>query len=418
MSGTHASLTLTLCLLLLATGAAGAADAPLWPQFHGPNRDNISAETGLLKAWPEGGPKLLWTAKGLGHGYSTVSTAGGILYTAGNIGKDTVVTALDLNGKTLWQVKNGPAWSKSYPGTRGTPTIDGDRVYHQSPLGSLVCLDARTGKTLWQANTLEQFKSKTSNWALAESLLIDGDRVISCPGGPETCMVALNKKTGKLVWKAPSTGDLAGYCSPILVEHKGLRIIIALTATNIVGVNADTGELLWRDNHVSFANENVMTPIFHEGHVFISTLMAGSVKWKLVVEDSKARLEEVWRTKHLDNHHGGVVLVNGALYGTSVFRNRNLWVCLDWKTGEPRSMQKGIGKGAPVVVGGMLYMLSIDRKVGLARPTETGFELVSAFEIPEGGKGKSWAHPVVCGGRMYLRHGDFLYVYDVAGKGE
>ncbi len=399
---------------LILTCAAYAADENrFWPQFHGPNRDNLSAEKGLLKNWPEEGPVLLWTAKGLGHGYSSVSIAAGMIYTAGNIEKDTVVTALDLDGKVVWQVKNGKAWTKDRPGTRATPTIDGGRLFHQSPLGNVVCLQAWTGKKIWELNVIDKFKSKTSTWALAESLLIDGEHVICCPGGPQTCMVALDKNTRAVVWKAPSTSELAGYASPTLAEYRGLRIIITLTSKGIIGVNADTGELLWHVKHESYADENVLMPIYHDGHVFISTLKAGSVKWKIKVKDGKASLEEIWRSKELDNHHGGVLLVNGNLYGTSTFRNSNLWVCLDWKTSEKKYMDKGVGKGSLTYADGMLYTLSENGNMGLVRPTPAGHKLVSSFKIPKGGKGNSWAHPVVCGGRLYIRHGEFLYAYSV-----
>jgi len=403
-------------LLLIASVIAActvrAADGEaFWPQFHGPNRDNHSTETGLPKQWPEGGPALLWTAEGIGHGFSGVSIAAGMIYTAGNIEKNTVITALNLDGKVLWQVENGPAWTKDHPGTRGTPTIDGDRLFHQSPVGSLVCLDARTGRKLWQINTLEKFGSKTNKWALAESPLIDGDHVISCPGGPQTCMVALDKTDGSVVWQAPSTGDLAGYGSPMLVELQGLRIIINSTAKAVIGVNADTGALLWHVKHESYADENVMVPIVHDGYLFFSSLKTGSVKWKLNVNDGKVSLTELWRTRELDHHHGGVVLVGGNLYGNSTFRNSKRWVCLDWETGANKHMDKGVGKGALTYADGMLYTLSEDGVMGLVRPTPDGHELVSSFEIPKGGKGKSWAHPVVCAARLYLRHGNFLYAY-------
>jgi len=399
---------------LILTSVAYAADQDaFWPQFHGPNRDNLSTEKGLLKKWPEKGPALLWTAKELGHGYSSISIASGMLYTAGNIEKDTVITALNLDGKVLWQVKNGKAWTGDRPGTRGTPTIDGDRLFHQSPLGNLVCLQAKNGDRIWAFNIIEKFKSKTATWALCESLLVDGDHLICCPGGPQTCMVALNKNTGSVVWKAPSTGELAGYASPTLAEYQGLKIIITLTSKGMIGVNADTGELLWHVKHKSYADENVMMPIYHDGHVFISTLQAGSVKWKINVKDGKASLEETWRTKELDNHHGGVLLVKGNLYGTSMFRNSNLWVCLDWETGRNKYMDKGVGKGSLTYADGMLYTLSENSVMGLVQPAPMGHELVSSFKIPEGGKGNSWAHPVVCGGRLYIRHGEFLYAYSL-----
>ena len=403
---------LLLVLGLLSTNATYAADNDAsWPQFHGPMRDNISTETGLLKKWPPNGPPLLWTAKGLGHGFSSVAIADGMIYTAGNIQTDTVITALNSQGAILWQVKNGQAWTGAHPGTRGTPTIDGDRLYHQNPHGSLVCVKARTGDTIWQCNMIEKFDSEIPRWALSESLLIDGDRLICCPGGPETCMIALDKTDGSVLWKAPSVGEVAGYASPTLLEHEGLRIITTLTAKSLIGVNADTGDLLWRIKHESPYDENIMMPIFHEGCVFISTPLAGSVKWKLNVNNGRVSLEEMWRTQQLDNHHGGVILVNGNLHGASTVRNRHLLVCLDWQTGWTRYRNKGVGKVSLTYADGMLYTLSIDGVMGLVQPTPIGHKLLSRFRIPQGGKGKSWAHPVVCGGRLYLRHSDFLYAY-------
>ena len=395
--------------LFLTTITYAVDQESFWPQFHGPNRDNISTEKGLLTKWPKYGPTLLWTTRGLGHGFSSISIANGMIYTASSIGKHTVVIALNLNGKILWQVKNGKPWTGNRPGSRGTPTIDGDRLYHQNPLGNLICLDAKTGDIIWEFNIIEKVKSKIPRWALAESLLVDGDHLISCPGGPQTCMVALDKTNGSVVWKAPAIRERAGYSSPILIEYMGLRIIITLTSKSLIGVNADTGDLLWRIKHESPYDENIMVPIFHEGYVFISTPLAGSVKWKLNVKDGKASLEEIWRTQQLDNHHGGVILVNENLYGSSTVRN-SLLVCLDWKTGRIKYMDKCV-KVSLTYADGMLYALSVDGVMGLVQPTPIGHELVSYFKIPKGGKGKSWAHPVVCGGKLYIRHGEFLYAY-------
>ncbi|MHC4542710.1 MAG: outer membrane protein assembly factor BamB family protein, partial [Planctomycetota bacterium] len=391
-------------LLFGMTGVFAENIEHSWPQFHGPSRDNISREAGLLKTWPNEGPSLVWTANGLGHGFSSVSIADGIICTAGNVEEDTVITALNMKGKVLWRAKNGKAWTRDYPGTRSTPTIDGTRIYHQSPLGNIACLRTQTGEVVWSVDILKKVRSKNSRWALAESLLIDGDHLISCPGGPETCMVALDKNTGSIIWKAPSTGELAGYSSPLLVEY---------TAKAIIGVNADSGELLWHVKHESYADENVMLPIFRDGYIFISTLATGSVKWRINVEDGRIELEEMWRTKEMDNHHGGVILLGGRLYGTSTIKSGNRWVCLDWESGRKESVINGVGKGSLTYADGMFYTLSIDRVMGLVRPVPGGLELVSSFEIPEGGEGKSWAHPVVCGGRLYVRHGEFLYAYSV-----
>ncbi len=400
----------TLSLILTSLTYADIQDS-FWPQFHGPNRDNISTEKGLLKKWPQKGPDLIWTTRGLGHGYSSISIADGMIYTASTIGEYTVVIALNLEGKVLWKVKNGKPWTGDRPGSRGTPTIDGNRLYHQSPHGNIICLDAKTGDIIWEFNIIDKFKSKVPRWALSESLLVDDNRLISLPGGSQTCMVALNKKTGAVVWKTLSIGEVAGYASPALFEYKGLRIITTLTSKSFIGVNADTGKMLWRIKHESYADENVLMPIFHDGELFISTLKAGSVKWKTNLKDGKVSLEEIWRTEELDNHHGGVILINGNLYGASTFRNRNLLVCLDWKTGRNKYMDKCVGKVSLTYADGKLYALSIDAVMGLVRPISTGHELISSFEIPKGGEGKSWAHPVVCGGKLYIRHGEFLYAY-------
>jgi outer membrane protein assembly factor BamB len=402
----------TLSLSLRTVAYAIEKDS-FWPQFHGPKRDNISKEKGLLKKWPENGPERLWTVKNLGHGFSSISIANGMIYTASSIGKHTVVIALNLDGKILWQVKNGKPWTGAHPGSRSTPTIDGNRLFHQSPLGNIICLDAKTGDKIWELNIIEKFNSKLPRWALSESLLVDGDHLISCPGGSQTCMVALDMNTGSFVWKAPSIGEWAGYASPLLFEYKGLRIITTLTSKSMIGVNADTGQLLWRIKHESPYDENIMTPIFHEGYVFISTPLAGSVKWKLNVNSGKVSLEQIWRTQQLDNHHGGIILLNGNLYGASTAFNKNLLVCLDWKTGRIKYMDMCVGKVSLTYADGMLYALSIDGVMGLVQPTHLGHKLASYFKIPKGGKGKSWAHPVVCGGKLYIRHGEFLYAYSL-----
>lgn len=401
----------TLSVFLTTITHAGDKN-PFWPQFHGPSRDNISTENGLLKRWPNNGPTLIWTTRGLGHGYSGVSTANGMIYMASNIGKHTVVIALDLDGKILWQAKNGKAWTGAYPGSRGTPTIDGNRLYHQSPHGSVVCLNAKTGNIIWQLNVIEKFNSKLPRWALSESLLVDGAHLISCPGGPQTCMVALDKTNGSVIWKSPSIGELAGYASPTLFKYKGLWIIATLTAKSLIGVNADTGDLLWRVDHETYYDENTLMPICHDGEVFVSTVLTGSVKWKVNVKDGKVSLEEIWRTQQLDNHHGGVILVNENLYGSSTAFNKYALVCLDWKTGQVKYMDKCV-KISLTYADEMLYTLSIDGVMGLIQPTPAGHRQVSYFKIPKGGKGKSWAHPVVCGGRLYIRHGEFLYAYSL-----
>ena len=268
-------------LLTLFTFNISLGDVFEWPQFHGSQRDNVSRETGLIKQWPSGGPKLLWTAEDIGEGFSTVAVTNGLIYTTGNIGNDTVITALDLDGRVKWTAKNGPAYKRSKPGTRGTPTID------------------------------------------------DGN-VICTPGGETVGIAALNKKTGHTVWTCEGINDKPGYSSPIAFEYKGLRQIVVLMAKSVVGVNADTGRLLWRVEHVTPFDENINTPIFHKGCVFICSRTTGSRLFCLNVDGERASVEEVWKSKLLESQHGGIILLDGYLYGASRTSSLGPWVWPDF----------------------------------------------------------------------------------------
>ena len=263
-------------------------------------------------------------------------------------------------------------------------------------------------------NLAAKFQGKRDEYGRAESLLIDGDRVIRRPGGA-TAMAALNKQTGRTVWKSPTAHEPASYVSPIVAEYQGLRMILGMSSRALIGVHADTGDLLWKfEFYTPRYVANCVTPIYHDGHVFISGGYGlGCVLLKINVRGNNATVEPAWRCKDLDNRHGGVILLDGYLYGASHFNNKGKWACLDWKTGHLMWAERGVGEGSLTYADGMLYVVSEQGKVGLVRPTPTGHELVSQFKIPPGGEGPTWAHPVVCGGRLYLRHGDRLYAYNV-----
>ena len=409
-------LTWTTVLIVGVLGAVIAAKEPpsacSWPQFHGPRRDNRSLETGLLRQWPAEGPRLLWRSAGIGHGFGTVSIAENRIFVAGDMGDKTVLSALDLDGRILWHAENGPIWSGAQPGSRGTPTIDGDRLYYLSAVGSLVCLDTKSGQRIWSLNILEQFESQNITWALAASVLVDGPHVICCPGGPRTAVVALDKQSGRTIWESPTTGDLAGYASPSLGEYQGVRMIFTLTAKAVIAVNADTGALLWRFEHIAPNDENILQPIYHDGHVFVSSHQTGSVLLRLKADGSQIAAEPVWRNTDLDNHHGGVVLIDGYLYGSGRF-NGNRWACLEWTSGQTKYLERGVGKGSLTYADGLLYTRGENGLMGLVQATPAGHRTISRFSPPQEGEGPAWAHPVICGGRLYLRHSDLLYCYDV-----
>jgi outer membrane protein assembly factor BamB len=388
--------------------------AACWPCFHGPKGDNISPEIGLLKKWPKEGPKLLRTCKGIGEGFGSPSIAAGLIYVSGTVDDKATITALDLDGNIQWQVPAGDTWTGNYPGTRGTPTIDGERLYHESPMGQVVCLNAKTGKEIWRVDILKEFDAKNITWGLAESVLIDGDRVICSPGGKKASVVALDKNTGKTVWAAKSTGELANYATPVLAEYQGLRMVLTMIQKALIGVNADNGDLLFRHKHETRFDINATSPILHDGRIFITSgYGSGSEMLKLTVDGKKASVERVWQSKDLDNHHGGVILLDDYLYGAAHQSEGGRWICLAWSDGATKYADKGVGKGSLTCADGMLYCWSEQGRVGLVSATPQKYDLISSFTVAKGGDGPTWAHPVVCGGRLYLRHGNMLHVYDV-----
>ena len=397
-----------------STSAAGAAD---WPQYHGPRRDNMSTETGLLKRWPAGGPRLIWRAAGAGSGFSSPAIAGGMIYLTGNIGKNTVITAMDIDGVQLWQTPNGPAYRRNEPGTRSTPTVAGGKLYHLNADGDLVCLNAKTGERTWGFNIIEKFKGRNVRWALAESPLVDGQKVICRPGGKEIAMVALDKDTGKTIWMCKGIDDKPGYSSAILVQYQGIRQIVALMTKHAVGVSADSGKLLWKYHHPVRYDQNILRPIFHQGRLVIAGgLGAGTTLLKLHVKDSECSVEGTWHNKDLDNQHGGIILVDGYLYGHA--RLRRNWVCVELATGKTMYTSQHFKAQSicQTYADGMLYLVTADHTVALLPPDPKGFHPASTFKLPGGSKGSSWAFPVVCGGRLYIRHDDNLYAYDVRAK--
>jgi len=425
----YASMFLLTAMMIephLATAnRAVAAEPPVsvenadWPSFHGSRRDNISPDTGLLDQWPEEGPELIWRIDGIGEGYASVAIVGDKIFTAGNIGDNTVISALNMSGKILWRENNGPAYSRSFPGARATPTVAGGKLYHLNGDGDVICLDAASGRPVWTLNVFEKFAGRNTTWGLSESLLVDGDRVICTPGGQEIGMVALDKDTGRTVWTCTGPGDKPGYAAPILIETGGLRQIVTMMSASAVGVAAETGRLLWTYKHKVAYDVNVATPVYRDGHLALfGTWGRGATMLKLLVDGENCSVETVWHTKELDNEHGGVVLVGDCLFGQADGNHkRRHWACLRWKTGKTSYAVEGLPvkrSGTLTYADGMLYVLSDRGTVALLTPTPEKFDVVSRFSLPEGGKGPLWAHPVVNRGRLYVRHGRFLYAYDVA----
>lgn len=392
---------------------------PLWPCYHGPRRDNRSLEAGLLKTWPKEGPRLLWAAEGIGHGYSSTSIGVDGIYTAGSIEKQTHVTALDFNGERLWQSPNGESWEATsrqswavpYSGARGTPTVDGSFVYHLSELGRLTAFDAETGAPRWSVDVLETFKAPRPKYGLSESVLIQGDRLFCCPGGEEGFIVALSKGTGEPLWAQRDIQDPIGYSSPVPATLDGVEQLINLSAKRVFAIAPTDGRLLWEYPFANARGNNATDVVVRDGFVCASTGYGGG---SILLEprrqpDGRFKARQVWKTDLLDNHHGGVVLFEGHLYGSG--QASSGWQCLDFRTGQPRWRARG--KGSLTYAEGHLYCLDERGTLSLARATPRNWEVTSSFRLPSGGRGQYWAHPVVCGGRLYARHGEMLFAYDI-----
>ena len=329
------STSLFTCLFCAITYAAD------WPQWRGPNRDGISAETGLLESWPAGGPPLLWKTQGLGEGYASFSVVGGRLYTQGQRGNQEFVIAIDTNtGKQLWMTPSGTAFrERRGHGPRGTPTIDGTRLYAMAADGTLLCLDTATGKRIWGMNVVEKFGGEVPNWGISESPLVDGDRVIVTPGGSGAAVVALAKNDGALIWKSQS--DSAGYSSPMPFDAGGARRVAVFTGDGAVGLDMRTGELQWRYNRVSNRTANIATPIVHNGHVFLSSdYGTGAALLKLTPENGSVRATQVYFTSEMKNHYSTSVLVGEHLYGYS----SSILTAMKFLTGEVAWRDRSVGK--------------------------------------------------------------------------
>jgi outer membrane protein assembly factor BamB len=390
-----------------------------WPCFHGLNRDNKSAETGLLQKWPDQGPPLALTIPGLGDGYTGVSIAAGRIFTAGMTENQTFVLAFDMKGNLLWKQANGPAWSTTQPwattytGSRSTPTYDNGVLYHLGEMGRLSAFDSKTGTILWSCELSTQFEAEIPDYAYCESVTIDGEYLYCTPAGKKGFLVCLNKKNGELIWSNTGIPGTAAFSSLIMAESNGFRQHIGLSSNSIFGVDSKTGTLLWKTDFENQRSNNITDAIFYNGYVLTSTGYGkGCVLIKLASTGDKIVPETVWSTELMDNQHGGVILHNGYVFGSG--NNARGWFCLDFPTG--KQMWNAPGNGSITYADNMLYCLEEKGMMKLVKAIPEKFEIVSSFQVPNGGKGMYWTHPVVCGGRLYVRHMDKLFVYDIKQK--
>ena len=407
-----AMLTKAIQLLLCTATLAWGSGSPWWPQFHGPQRDNISRETGLLKNWPEEGPSLAWKYSECGRGYAAVSIAGGLIFTTGDFGDEEFVLALDLSGKLKWKSPNGKAWKGAQPGARTTPTYHDGVVYQMNATGRLTAFVAATGKPLWTVELEEQFDAKHNFWGYAENVIIEGDMLLCMPGGAKGRVVALDRTTGKTIWANTEIADRAGYSSPVVVTHNGFRQFITLARETILAVDIKTGKLLWTHEHRGTCDQNVTSPVYHEGAVLVSSGHKGGSRMVKINPDGGG-VTEVWFGTDLDNCHGGVMFLNGHLYGSGCRLYKKGLVCVEFVTGKTIYKATEIGKTSVTYADGRLYCYGNDGTMALVDATPQQAKIISKFTPDWSQKPPCLSHPVVCGGRLYLRHLDELFVYDI-----
>jgi len=407
---------------------AMAAD---WPQWRGPNRDGVCTETGLLRSWPEGGPKLLWELTGLGKGFSSLTIVDGRFYTMGDVrlGSENVqcVLAYDLSThKRLWAAKVGPTHDD---GPRCTPTVDDGLIYAIGTAGDVVCVDANTGKVRWSKNFRDDLGGgKNPGWKYSESLLVDGDKLLCTPGGRNAVIAALNKKNGELIWKSsmPDIGrkgkDEAGYSSIVVAETGGIQQYVQLTNKGLIGVDAKDGRFLWGYNKIANRTANISTAVVHGDYIFCSTAYGtGSALLKLTTAGNSIEAKEVYflGARTFQNHHGGFVRVGDYIYGGHD-HGKGKPTCIEMKTGKImwQENQPGGGSAAVLYADGHMYFRYEDDVLALIEANPNQYHLKGTFKLPkrEGMTDPGWAHPVIVDGWLYVRHADVLMVYDIKAK--
>jgi outer membrane protein assembly factor BamB len=391
-------------------------------QFRGPERNGVFPETGLLKSWPEGGPEMLWSREDLDRGFASVSVTDNAIYIAGLEGKAEFLTVLDLSGKTLWRLQYGLGVTQTHRDTRCTPTVIGDRIYVISGRGEVVCISDSQRKILWSIPALEKFEGEFWQWEIAESPLIVDNKVIYTPGGNKTSMVALDAATGDTVWQTRSFQQPSAFVSPILCEFEGKKIIVGVLTEHILGVNPESGDILWDVKyhdiemptfHEWAPKNNCVTPLYEDGHLYVTSGYDHvGVMFRFVKGGTD--VEQVWINKDLDNHHGQVVKVGDHIYGSNWIDNSNgNWCCVDWKTGKTMYEKEWHTKGSITAADGLLYCYEERRgNLALVRPNPEDFEIMSSFRITLG-SGPHWTQPVIRNGVLYIRHGEAFMAYKV-----
>lgn len=394
---------LSVCLLVVAH----AQETTKW---RGNNSSGIYTVEKLLTTWPAEGPKILWSASGLGIGFTSPAFANNNIYINGMVDGQAVLFVLDENGKELQQFKYGKEFDTSYPGTRSTPTVAGNLVYLLTGNGHLTCLNLATGKPVWEKDFLTQMDGSMITWGYVESLLVVGDTLFCTPGGKTNNVMALNRMTGETIWNCSGLGELSAYCTPLLIKLPGRQLLVTHTAKHVLGIDATTGKLLWNSEHPNQWAVQANTPIYFDGGLFVfSGYGQGGEKLKLSADGSSVTKE--WEIKSFDSRMGAAVLIDGFLYGSG--DTGRSWQCIDWKTGEQKYSSTEVGKGVTIAANKTLIGYSERGELFMADADPTGFKVISKTKVTLGSD-QHWAHPVINKGVLYVRHGDVLIAYKIS----
>ncbi|WP_461643265.1 PQQ-binding-like beta-propeller repeat protein [Labilibaculum euxinus] len=377
-------------------------------EWRGENRSGIYNETNLLKEWPAEGPELLWAIDSIGNGYGSPVICENTMYLNGEIDSLAYLISLDLQGNILWKTEFGTDWMENFIGSRSAPTVVDDLVYVASGMGDIACIHAESGELKWKVNMLEKYEGKNTRFGYSQSLLVDGDLVFAAPGGAENNIIALNRFTGEMAWTNPGVGEISAYCSPLLLEFPSRKVLVTFSDNALMGIESQTGKLLWTELQDTLCDINGNTPIFEDGYLYYVTGCGnGTVKMK--VSEDGSQITEVWRNKELDNIMGGAVKLNGKIIASG--HRKKVWKSVDAETGETRDTLS-FGRGSTIAADGMLYCYNERGQVGLVKVTPESMELVSKFKVTKGTK-EHFAQPVINNGVLYIRHGDALLAYDI-----
>ena len=390
----------------LAISTAKAQEPTTW---RGPGSTGIYPETGLLKVWPANGPEIIWHYDELGEGFSSPVFANGKIYVSAAVEKVGYIYAFTQDGKLEWKATYGEEWTENYSGSRATPSVVGDMLYMYSGKGGVTCMNATNGKINWTKDVMKDYSGQNITWGVTETLVIDGNKLFVTAGGTTNNVIALNRLDGKLIWSSKGVGEKSAYCTPLLVKLPSRKLLVTMTEKHIIGLDAETGALLWSHEQTNQYAVHANTPLFYNNSLFcFSGYGQGGVKLDLNADGSQ--VTKAWFNQKLDSRIGGAVVVDGYIYSSG--DKTRYWQCVDWKTGEQKYASQAVALGNVIYADGMLFIYSDKGELALVPATPAGFNVASKAKV-ELGSAQHWAHIVINNGRLFVRHGKSLIAYKI-----